>query len=196
MAIFIPSTINATAKDVARHYVTHVFAKHGLPTDIVSDRGNKFASRFWRSLADSLQIKLNFSTAYHPQSDGQTERVNQVLEQHLRIFTNYQQSDWSEWLSLAEFEYNNATHASTEVTPFFANKGFHPNSDFVLTKPIDDVNPAATRFVAELSELFSFLRENIQHAQEQSTIQANKRRLPAPEYRVGQKVFSNITYAA
>ena len=90
--------------------------KHGTPTDIVSNRGKHFISHFWRSLFQLLGIKANLSTAYHPETNGQTEQVNQILEQYLWVYINYQQDDWANLLPLAEFTYNNTLHSVTMVT--------------------------------------------------------------------------------
>jgi hypothetical protein len=155
-AIFIPVRTDDTAPQLADHFVRHVFSKHGLPADIVSDRGSLFVSKFWASLCKALEIQSNLSTAYHPQTDGQTERTIQTLEQYLRTFINYQQDDWYDQLPLAEFVYNNAPHSATGVSPFFANKGFHPR----LTISLKDI-PAheAHRAASDLKELHSHLRE-------------------------------------
>ena len=126
MALFIPTFRDIDAEDLACIFLSQVFAKHGTPTDIVSDQGKHFISRFWRSLCQLLGIKANLSTAYHPEMDGQTERVNQILEQYLRVYINYQHDDWLNLLPFAEFAYNNTSHSVTMVTPFFANKGVHP----------------------------------------------------------------------
>ena len=126
MGLFIPTVRDIDAKDLAMIFLVHVFSKHGTLTDIISDRGKHFISQFWRSLCQLLDIKANLFTAYHPETNGQTERVNQILEQYLCIFVNYQQDDWEHLLPLAEFAYNNTQHLATSVTPFFANKGFHP----------------------------------------------------------------------
>ena len=107
MAIFIPTTKEASAPELAYLFLQNVFAKHGVPADIVSDRGKHFVSRFWASLCSLLKIKSNLSTAYHPETDGQTERINQKIEQYLRLFINYHQTDWVNWLPTAEFAYNN-----------------------------------------------------------------------------------------
>ena len=123
MSLFIPTTNSVTAEEIARLFVQHVFSKHGVPSDVISDRGSEFTSHFWKSLGTLLDMKLNFSTAFHPQTDGQTERTNQTLEQYLRLYCNYRQSNWAELLPLAEFSYNNSTHSATQVTPFFANYG-------------------------------------------------------------------------
>src|SRR3954453_10046597 len=84
MALFIPTDKKLTAKTLADLYLTHVFSKWGKPKSIVSDRGSEFTSKFWKEFTTLLDVKSRFSTAYHPQTDGQTERVNQELERYLR----------------------------------------------------------------------------------------------------------------
>src|SRR6202165_1680552 len=100
MAHFIPTTVQVTAEETTHLYLRHVFKHHGLPLDIVSDWGPQFPSRLMSTLLELCDIKGNKSTAFHPQSDGQTERVNQVLEQYLRIFCDYQQDNWVQLLPL------------------------------------------------------------------------------------------------
>jgi hypothetical protein len=87
----------------------------------------EFISHVFCPLGKALDMVLHFTSGYHPEGDGQTERANQTLEQFLRIYCNYQQDNWSELLPLAEFTYNNAPSATTGVSPFFTNKGYHPN---------------------------------------------------------------------
>jgi len=128
IALFIPTSHNIDAEDLARIFLLQVFVKHGTPTDIISDRGKHFISQFWWSLCQLLGIKANLSTAYHPETDSQTERVNQILEQYLLVYINYQQDGWVNLLPLAVFAYNNMSHSVTMVTPFFANKVSTPNS--------------------------------------------------------------------
>src|SRR5258705_8863820 len=124
-AIFIPSHNTVNAPQVAQLFLTHVFSKHGVPAHITSDRGSEFISHFFRSLGKLLRMRLHFTSGYHPEGDGQTEHTNQVLEQYLRTYMNYQQDDWATLLPMAEFAYNNTTNAMTGVSPFFANKGYH-----------------------------------------------------------------------
>jgi len=126
MARFIPTHTTIDTSDLAYTFLRKIFSQHGLPGDIISDRDRLFISRFWQSLCDMLHIKSNLSMAYHPETDGQTECINQILEQYLRIYVNYQQDDWHDLLPLAEFTYNNASHSATQVSPFFANLGYHP----------------------------------------------------------------------
>src|SRR5882724_5800865 len=125
MALFIPTFCDIDTEDLACIFLSQVSAKHRILTDIVSNRGKHFISQFWWSLCRLLGIKANLSTAYHPETDGQTKCVNQILEQYLRVYINYQKDDWVNLLPLAEFVYNNTLHSVTMVTPFFANKGFH-----------------------------------------------------------------------
>jgi len=127
MALFIPTFHDIDAEDLARIFLSQVFAKHGTLADIVSDRGKHFILWFWRSLCQLLGIKSNLSTAYHPETDGKTECVNQILEQYLQVYVNYQQDDWVNLLPLAEFAYNNTSHSATMVTHSSPTRASIPN---------------------------------------------------------------------
>jgi hypothetical protein len=197
MAHFCPTTTNITSEGTADLYLRYVFKLHGLPTDIVSDRGTQFVSRFSKRLYELCKIKHNKSTAYHPQSDGQTERVNQVLEQYLRIFCDYQQDDWNELLPLAEFSYNNAQHASTLISPFFANYGINPRCSLQVSSPADPAqNPAAEELVERIKTIHQQLRENITSAQAKYKDYHDTHVKEAPPFAVGDLVWlsrKNIT---
>ncbi|MBW0503555.1 hypothetical protein O181_043270 [Austropuccinia psidii MF-1] len=110
MAIFIPTYGTITALELAQILISHCFSKHGLPISIESDRGSLFVSSFWTQLCQQLKISSNLSIAFHPETDGQTDRVNQILEQYLLMYVSYHQDDWLTWHPLAEFSYNNAEH--------------------------------------------------------------------------------------
>ena len=125
--IFIPTDDMITSLELAKLFLLHVFSKHRVPFHITSNRGSKFVSHFFRSLGKALNIHLHFTSSYHLEGDGQTEHMNQTLEQYLCIYCNYQQDNWSELLSLMEFAYNNALNATTGISPFFTNKGYHSN---------------------------------------------------------------------
>src|SRR5258706_5017738 len=127
-AIFIPSHDMVDAPQVAWLFLIHVFSKHGVPAHITSDRGSEFISHFFRSLGKLLRMRLHFTSGYHPEGDGQTEHTNQVLEQYLRTYTNYQQDDWATLLLMAEFAYNNATNVMMGVSPFSRTKGITRSS--------------------------------------------------------------------
>jgi hypothetical protein len=145
-------------------------------------------SKFWSSLCQLLGIKSNLSTAYHPETDSQTERVNQVLEQYLRFYINYQQDNWVSLLPLAEFAYNNTPHSATQVSPFFTNKGYHPK----LEIGVDNVTLyTAQQHVDDLSSLHEYLREQIQVTLDQYIRATGTRKIPPPEFQVGNKVWLN-----
>jgi hypothetical protein len=187
MAHFIPTTTAITAEGTAQLYYRHVWKHHGLPADIVSDWGPQFVSRFTRHLLTRLGVQGNRSTAFHPQSDGQTERVNQTLEQYLRIYCGYHQDDWAQLLPLAEFVYNNAQNASTKVSPFFANYGYHPRCSVTISS--EAANPAAAGLVDKLQAVHSELKEQLQTAQERYKNYHDRRRVPVPPFAVGDKVW-------
>ena len=109
-------------------------------------------------LCQLLGIKANLLTAYHPETDGQTEWVNQILEQDLWVYINYQQDDWVNFLPLAEFAYNNTSHSVTMVTPFFANKGFHPKLEVSLKLVVSDTDYQVT---TDLKELHLYLHDQV-----------------------------------
>ncbi|KAJ1307571.1 hypothetical protein OPQ81_001668 [Rhizoctonia solani] len=117
MVHFIPCKETATAEDVAQLFLQHIWKLHGTPRQTESDRGSTFNSKFLRALYKTLQIEPSFSTAYHPQSDGQTEIKNQWLEAYLHPYINHRQSDWVDWLPLAEFAHNNSRSEATGKSP-------------------------------------------------------------------------------
>ncbi|MBW0566373.1 hypothetical protein O181_106088 [Austropuccinia psidii MF-1] len=118
MAIFTPAYAKITALDLAHILINHVFPKHSLPASIVSDRGSLFVASFWTLLCQKLKISRDLSASFHPETDGQTERVNQILEQFFWMYVSYHQDDWHTWLPLAEFAYNNSEHSLTKQSPF------------------------------------------------------------------------------
>ena len=126
-AIFIPTHDTITSPELAQLFLLHVFAKHGVPAHVTSNRGSEFVSHLFQSLGKALDMKLHFTLGYHPEGDGETEQANQTLKQYLRMYCNYQQDNWLDLLPLAEFTYNNAPSTTTGVSLFFANKGYHPN---------------------------------------------------------------------
>jgi transposase InsO family protein len=137
----VPCRMDVDAKELPNLFIAHIFRLHGLPLTIISDRGPQFAALFWKNLCRRLGIQPRLSTAFHPQTDGQTERMNAVMEQYLRAHVNYLQDDWAEWLPLAEFAANNQASETTGSCPFFANKGFDPHYQFdLLPVATNDIN--------------------------------------------------------
>src|SRR5260221_3120535 len=122
----VPTITMVDSAGVACLFLEHVWRHHGLPEAIISDRGSTFVSNFSRELAALLDIRLTPSTAYHPQTDRQTEQVNQEIEAYLRVFVSHCQDDWADWLPLAKFAYNNRIHSATCHTPFKLDSGQHP----------------------------------------------------------------------
>jgi len=129
MAHLIDLATNASAKDVGDTFLKTGWKLHGLPSEIVSNMDTKFAGELLESLCKVLAIMGRMSTAYHPQTDGQTKRTNQVLEGYFRNFVNYDQNDWYQLLPLAEYAYNNSKASAHKLAPFFANYGFHPQTE-------------------------------------------------------------------
>jgi len=131
MAHFIGLEEKATTPDVAESFLNKVSKLHGLPSEIIADMDAKFAGEFWESMCKTLGIKRKMSTAYYPQTGGQTERVTQVHGGYLRIFVNYDQDDWYHLLPIAEFAYNNVATNAHNMTPFFTNYSYYPQTQFV-----------------------------------------------------------------
>src|SRR5258708_16774757 len=111
--LFIPTFDTIDAPQVAQLFLTHVFSKHGIPGHVTSNCGTEFISHFFCSLTSLLNMKLHFTSGYHPEGNGQMEHINQVLEQYLCTYTNHQQDNWAPLLPLVEFTYNNATSETT-----------------------------------------------------------------------------------
>jgi len=131
-------------------------------------------------------------SGYHPEHDGQTKQANQTLEQYLRMYCNYQQDNWSDLLPLTEFTYNNAPSATTGVSLFFANKGYHPN---LAVHPERDLSSAQAReYVVDLESLHEYLHEEMAAAQKRYQGPADARRSPAPDFKVGDQVFIKAKY--
>ena len=187
---YIGTTKKLHAEGLANLFLKHVWKHHGLPRSIVSDRGLQFISDFWKFLCTRLGITAQLSTAWHPETDGQTERINSVMEQYLRAFVNYLQDDWLEWLPLAEFVGNNTESETTKVTPFFANKGFHPCIGFEPTSPPTNANELnADAFATRIERIQNVLQNHMLLAQADHEKHANCHRGTAPQYREGDLVW-------
>ena len=132
-------------------------------------------------------MHLHFTSGYHLEGGGQTEHINQTLEQYLCIFCNYQQDNWSDLLLLAEFAYNNSPNATTGVSPFFTNKGYHPN---ISVHPEQDLASQHARdFVIDLDELHTTVHEQILLAQKHYQGPTDARQTPPPPIQIGDQVY-------
>jgi len=131
MSHFIPCSKSLDARQFANPFMKEIVKLHGLPHDVITDRGTIFTSDLWKKTRGKLGIERRLSTACHPQTDGQTERTNAILEQYLRAYINYQQDDWCGYLPVAEFEYNNGYQETIKNTSFFANYGTNPECEMI-----------------------------------------------------------------
>jgi len=189
MCHFAPFPNVPSAVDTASTFMNLIFRIHGLPDEILSDRGSQFTSKFWNAICSALNISINLSSPYHHQTNGLTERVNSVVEQYLRCFANYKGSDWSKYLYLAEFSYNNALQESSNYSPFFANYGFNPRHSPEIPNTVEV--PRAEEFIKDLTSLYKELKENLESAREKQEKFANKHRIQAPEFKENDKVWVN-----
>ena len=187
---FIPCYGTCSAEDTARLFRDHVWRLHGLPETIVSDRGTQFVNDFWKYLNEKLSTRALLSTAYHPETDGQTERMNAVLEQYLRAYVAYLQDDWVEWLASAEFAGNALVSETTNMSPFFANYGFAPRMGF---EPLPAAQTPAARdaeqFTNAMEKIHEHCRLEMISAQARYEKQSNRYRHPAPRYQIGDRVW-------
>ena len=120
-----------TLHDLAKLFMIYIFSKHGVLSYITSNHGTEFVSNFFRFLKMILNMKLHFTSRYHSKEDSQTEHTNQILEQYLHIYCNYQQDNQLDLFLFTEFAYNNTSSATTGMLPFFADKGYHSNITIV-----------------------------------------------------------------
>ena len=189
---FIPTHTTITALGAAHLFLAHVWKHHRLLKQVVLDQGPQFVAELTWELYRLLGIKLAATTAYHPQGDGQTERVNQELEQYLRLFVNKRQDDWDELLPLAEFQYNNDVHSATQQTPFMLDSRRHPQMGFEPHQAeswLETVNEFQDRMDSTLMEAKSALAK----AKDDMAWYYNRLRILAPEYQVGDKVYLDVS---
>src|SRR6202046_3252147 len=131
---FVDTVTTISTAGSARLYVQHIWKHHGIPQRVISDRGPQFVAEFMKELYRLLGVKIAATTAYHPQGDGQTERVNQELEQYIWLFINQRQDDWDDLLPFAEFQYNNHVHTATQAVPFLLDTGRIPRMQIKKNK--------------------------------------------------------------
>jgi len=190
MAHFIPlPKVGKTASDLARIFTCVIWRFHGLPSDIVSDRDSRFTSQTWKEFLKFSGIRSRMSTAFHPQMDGQTKRLNQIIEAYLRSFVCHERVNWVSLLPMAEFAYNNSVTSATGMSPFYANYGFHQMA----------TNPTAANILNAASKVYTYwmqtvhaqARKRLESAQERMHRYAEPSRKEAPAYQVGDLVMLN-----
>ena len=150
-----------------------IFRLHGLPKEIISDRDTKFTSNFWKGLFADLGTKMNFSTAYHPQTDGKTERVNHVLEDMLHMYVMDKPSKWEDYLHLVEFAYNNGQQASLGMSPYEALYGIRCRTPVTWDNPVNRI-VLHPKLLKEMEQEVAKIRKNLNKSQDRKKIYVYK----------------------
>nr|ABD78322.1 polyprotein [Primula vulgaris] len=189
-AHFIPLKHPFGAKELANEFLQNIFKLHGLPKKIISDRDTIFTSDFWKELFHLLGTKLLLSTAFHPQTDGQTEIVNKSLETYLRCYTSQYPKNWAKWIYLAEFWYNSTTHTSIKMPPFKALYGYEPPklSHYLLSK---EHKADIQELLQTKEEIMQALKTNYLEAQNRMKQNADLNRVDKC-YKVGDYVYLKL----
>ena len=183
---FVSMVTTLTAARTAQLYLQHIWIwkHHRLPRRVVSDRGPQFVAEFTKELYRLPGIKLAATTTYHPQGDGQTEQVNQELEQYLWLFVNQRQNDWDDLLPLAEFQYNNHVHIATQNVPFLLDTGQLLHMRFEPDQP-----PSSVESINEFKEQMENAKAALVKSKDNMAKYYNQRQTPAPDYQPGDKVY-------
>jgi len=191
LAHFAPTTKTVSAEGFARLYVDHWFRLHGLSDKFISDRDPRFTSRFWEELTRLIGTRLALSSSFHAETDGLTERLNRTLETYLRHYVSADQSDWNQYLSLAEFAYNSAWQESVKASPFQLTYGKQPKAPIGRTpaSPVPGARALAERLALGISRAKGLL---IQAKSRQKSFADHRRR--EVEYEVGDKVLLSTKF--
>ena len=187
MVHFIPTMERTSAAGLAKLFRDNVWKLHRLLESIILDRGAQFTVGMMKELNERLGIKTKLSTAYHPQTDRQTKRVNQELEQYLRMFVDHRQEQWPEWLGTAEFAYNNKRHTTTQISLFEANYGLSPRMGFEGKR--GKRFEAAEEFTERMRQVQEEVKAALGKAQEEMRKYADRKRREGVEYKVGDLVL-------
>src|SRR5258707_10158563 len=185
-----PTVTSLDSAGVAQLFLEHVWHHHRLPEEVISDHGPAFMSNFLRKLAALLGVKLTPSTSYHPQTNGQTERVNQEIEAYLRVFMSHQQDDWADWLPLAEFAYNNKVHTATHRTPFELDTRQHPHLGVEPTRM--STIEAVDAFAQQLDHAQEEVKAALEWAADDMKRYYDWNHQVAPEYKVRDKAWLSL----
>jgi hypothetical protein len=195
MVHLAPTRTDVTAPQLANIFWATVVRHHGLPSSIVSDRDPRFVGHFWQALWKCLGTQLTMSTAFHPQTDGQTERANRTLEEMLRPYVNFLQTDWDEHLVAAELAINGAKHASTGFTPFYLNSGREVPVplDLALEEARLTKQPNAAERIQQLHRDLERAKENLLRAQQRQAKYADQHRRDV-DFKVGDQVLLSTAH--
>ena len=178
MVHYKPVKVTINAPDLAKVIINVVVRHHSLPDSIITDLGSFFTSKFWSSVRYFIGIKRRLLTAFHPQTEGQTERQNNTMEAYLRVFVNFEQNDWVRLLPMAEFAYNTTKNASTGYTPFELNCGYHPRVSYKKDLDLRSKSKTVEELSSKLRNLITVCQEKLYHAQELQKRAHNKRVKP------------------
>ncbi|GJU62259.1 reverse transcriptase domain-containing protein [Tanacetum coccineum] len=190
-AYFLPMREDYKMDRLARLYLNDIFARHGVPISIISDCDSRFTSRFWQSMQEALGTRLDMSTAYHPQTDGQSERTIQTLEDMLRACVLDFRGSWDVHLSLVEFSYNNSYHSSVRCAPFEAFYGRKCRSP-IMWAEVGECQLIGPELVQETTEKISQIKDRLKAACDRQKSYADKRRKPL-EFSVGDYIFLKVS---
>jgi hypothetical protein len=189
-ANFLPLKHPFTALTVARLFHDQVYKHHGLPHSIVSDYDKVFLSNLWKELFRIADVQLRMSSAYHPQSDGQTERVNQCLETFLRCFVHACPHQWSKWLSVAQFWYNSSPHSATGRSPFEVLYGCRPRQ-FGISDSAVIASTDLSIWLQDRQVMSDLVKQHLERAKLRMKRQADKGRSER-EFASGDWVFLKL----
>lgn len=176
-----------SARETADILVQHVFRIHGIPVDIVSDRGPQFTSQVWRSFCNAVGANVSLSSGFHPQSNGQSERTNQDLEAALRCVVGNNQSNWSNYLAWVEYSHNSLKSSATGLSPFECSLGFQPPS--FPSEEMDVAVPSVQAHLKRCRKVWRDTHRALQRTTERNRLIADRRRSSAPQYAPGQQVW-------
>ncbi|KAD3066941.1 hypothetical protein E3N88_34821 [Mikania micrantha] len=190
-AHFLPIREDYKMEKLSTLYINEIIARHGTPTSIISDRDSGFTSRFWQSLQKALGTRVNLSTAYHPQTDGQSERTIQTLEDMLRSCVIDFGGSWDTHLPLIEFSYNNSYHTSIQCAPFEALYGRKCRSPVCWTE-IGDSQVVGPELIQETSDKITIIQSRLKAARDRQKSYADRRRKPL-EFQVGDRVLLKVS---
>ncbi|KAK5839973.1 hypothetical protein PVK06_008833 [Gossypium arboreum] len=190
-AHFIPVRTDFSLEKLAELYVSQIVRLHGVPISIVSDRDPRFTSRFWKKLQEALGTKLHFSTAFHPQTDGQSERIIQILEDMLRCCILEFSGSWERYLPLIEFAYNNSFQSSIKMAPYEALYGRKCRTPLFWTE-LDESKIFGIDLIKDAEQKVKVIRESLKAAIDRQKSYADLKRKDI-EYQVGDKVFLKVS---
>ena len=187
-AKFVPTEETITAEECSYEVSKAMISEHGMPEEFITDRDKLFTSKYWTTFLAKLGVKKKLSTSFHPETDGQTERTNQTLEQYLRMYANKLQDNWVELLPTAQLAYNSTRSATTKYSPHYANYGYEPVAHRD-PKDVESIAVGADDKARLMRELHEELSKNIAHRNLTTSKAANKQRIEGPIFKKGDKVF-------